>query len=138
MNIDPEHVVELAKAANNQQNPRLAIQHLISVERVLDTMPETSIWAEHRLVLAEAYGGLGDEAAPSFFEEAIERLDRLAERRPALVLRAREHYADYLIRFPRRLSMARELLVAAGNCGPYRGRRRSAHSNENSRGRLGH
>jgi hypothetical protein len=108
------HVLELAKAAINQQNPHLALEHLRSIEHAMEDLPETAIWAEHRLTLAEAYGALGNEAAPSFFEEALERLSKLFEDQPGLELRANEHYADFLYRFPpRRPSKAREHLVVA-------------------------
>jgi hypothetical protein len=114
MNDDNDRILVLAKTAINQQHPHLAIEHLTSIERFAEGTPETIFWAEHRLVLAEAYGALGDEVAPSFFEEALERLAKLPEEHPGLELRAKEHYADYLNRFPpRRPSKAREFLVAS-------------------------
>jgi tetratricopeptide (TPR) repeat protein len=112
MDDDPKHVLELAKLANNQQNPHLALQHLRSIERVVEDSPETAIWADHRLVLAESYSALGDKVATSLFEEALELLRKLPENQPGLELRAREHFADHLCR-DRRFSKARELYVAA-------------------------
>lgn len=113
MKDDPAHVLQLAKTAINQQNPHLAIQHLRSIERAIEDALDTPIWAEHRLVLAEVYGALGDQAAPTFFDEAIDRLGRLREEHLHLLLRSREHYADFLCRFCRRFSKARELYVSA-------------------------
>ena|ERR1700733_2753529 len=114
MSDDNDRILALAKTAINQQDAHLALEHLGSIERFAEGLPETIFWADHRLTLAEAYGALGDEVAPSFFEEALERLTRLPEEQPCLELRANEHYADYLNRVPpRKPSKAREFLVAA-------------------------
>jgi tetratricopeptide (TPR) repeat protein len=113
MNDNPQNVVDLAKAAINQQDPHGAIRLLTSVERTVENMPGMPVWADHRIALAEAYGALGDEVAPSFFDEALDRLTKLAEQQPLLEVRANEHYADYLCRFAKRFSKARELLGSA-------------------------
>ena len=110
---DPKHVLERAKAAINQQDPHLALRHLRSIERLVEDLPGTPIWADHRITLAEAYSALNNDAASGFFEEALERLSEVDEHQASLELRANEHYADHLYRFAKRLSKARELFANA-------------------------
>ncbi len=107
------HLVELAKAANNQQNPDLALQHLKDAEPILRDSVGLDLLAELHLVFAEAFGAKGDAAAPGCFETTFEALGSLVQRAPGLELRANEHYGDYLCRFEKRPSIARERYVAA-------------------------
>jgi len=99
--------LELARCANNQQNPDQAVALIekIGLDGAQDGLE--SEWAESRLILAEAYAAKGNQFAESLFEESLELLRQLAVPEIALELRAHEHLGDYLRRFARRPSMAR-------------------------------
>jgi len=108
--IDPgkiRRILDLARAANNQQNPDQAIAFT-------DTLPlrggEEGFereWAEARLLLAESYTAKGSQLAETLFEEVFELLAQLPTPDATFELRAHEHYGDYLRRFAKFPSKAR-------------------------------
>jgi hypothetical protein len=106
-------ILNLARGANNQQNPDQAIALIRKIE--LDGAEEgfEQEWAESRLILAEAYTAKGDPLSESLFEETFELLKQLKSPEIALEFRAHEHFGDYLRRFAKRPSLARQEFEAA-------------------------
>jgi hypothetical protein len=108
-----DHTVELARAEVNRQRPELAIKHLRTIQSEMENMAGSPIWADHQLLFAEALSAKGDPASETEFEEAFRRIRNLSVRSPDLEMRVYEHFADYLVRFAHRLSLARQYFEAA-------------------------
>ncbi len=114
MNDDPidrgkiQRILDLARAANNQQNPDQAIALIGKLG--LDGSEEglEREWAESRLILAEAYTAKGDQLAETLFEETFELLAQFSIPQVIPEIRAHEHFGDYLRRFAKRPSLARQ------------------------------
>ncbi len=105
-NVALRHILESARKEINRQNAPLALEYLGGIRREIEQLAAGPLWAEHRLLLAEAEGAKGDPAAESLFEEALERILNLTDQRSDLELRAREHFGDYLLCFAHRPSLA--------------------------------
>jgi hypothetical protein len=105
-NLALRHILDSARKEINRQNAPLAMEYLDSIRHELEELGEGPLWAEHRLLLAEAEGAKGDPAAESLFEEALERIVNLPDTRSDMELRAREHFGDYLLCFAHRPSLA--------------------------------
>ncbi len=107
------HIFDLARREINRENPNLALEYLSKVREEVDQHEGTLIWAEHRLLLAEAFAAVGNPGAEDFFRETLDSLCRLpADKRTDLELRANEHFGDFLVR-AKRPSRARPHYEAA-------------------------
>ncbi len=105
-NLALRHTLDYARKEINRQNAPLALQYLDGIRHEVEELGAGALWAEHRLLLAEAEGAKGDPAAEALFEEALERIVDLSDSRADLEMRAREHFGDYLLCFARRPSLA--------------------------------
>jgi len=105
--------LDLARTEITLRKPDQALQLL---ESSRDDVKRTEIGvlvAEHRLLLAEAFGLMGDQSAESLFSEALDLIAKLEQPNAELEMRANEHFADYLIKFAARPLNAREYILAA-------------------------
>ncbi|HEV1996045.1 MAG TPA: hypothetical protein VGR03_17060 [Candidatus Acidoferrum sp.] len=107
-NAGLRHLLDLARNENNRQRPDLALGYLQEARSEIERREGEAIWAEHHLLLAEAYAAKCDPAAEPLFEELFDRLRKLPERHPELELLAHEHFADFLVRLDGRRSVARD------------------------------
>lgn len=105
----------LEKAHNeiNRQNPDLAISFLSEINKDILDFEKTAEWAKHSLLHAEALAASCNPLTDDLFRETFDRLESLQEPAAELEFRAREHYADFLVRCQRRLSLARPQLERA-------------------------
>jgi hypothetical protein len=101
------HILDLARAEINRQQPHLALPHLKTIWPDLDDFHETPLWAEAQLTYAEALAATNDPGAEAEFNEALKRISELPEPNPGLKMRAHEHLACHLAR-KRASSRARE------------------------------
>ena len=109
--FDPEkirRILELAKCANNQQDPDRAIALVSSSGLDGSQTGLEKEWIESRLILAEAYTAKGSSLAEPMFEETVELLKRSEIEDVAIESRVHEHFGDYLRRFAKRPSLARQ------------------------------
>jgi hypothetical protein len=102
-----QRTLDLARTANNQQNPDQAIALITKLGIYGDEVGFEKAWAESRLILAEAYGAKGQPVAATFFEDALDLLSHLPSVQIELQVRGHEHFGDYLCRFAKRPSLAR-------------------------------
>jgi hypothetical protein len=103
-----QRILDLARAANNQQNPEQAIALIRSLELDGSQVRLERERVESRLILAEAYTAKGNQLADALFEETFELLSRLSIPEVTLEIRSHEHFADYLRCFAKRPSLARQ------------------------------
>lgn len=115
------NTLEIARAEVIRLRPHVALEHLRTILRDVEDMPETSVWAEHQLIYAGALAATGDPASELEFERALERICNLATRNIELEMRAHEDFADFLVRFPRRPSLARQHYQSARQLAVERG-----------------
>jgi len=101
-------ILDLARAANNQQNPDQAIALIGKLGLDVAELALERERAEARLILAEAYTAKGDPLAETLFEETFELLSHLSIQQTTLEIRAHEHFGDYLRCFAKRPSLARQ------------------------------
>jgi hypothetical protein len=102
--------------ARNEIKLKKPDQALELIESIRDDVEQTgmgALVAEHRLLLAEAFGLKGDRIAESLFSEALDLIARLEQPNAELEMRANEHFADYLLKFAARPLDAREHILAA-------------------------
>jgi hypothetical protein len=102
------HTLQIARAEVIRLRPHVALEHLRTILRNTEDMPGTSVWAEHQLIYAGALAATGDEASELEFERALERIRNLPTRDIQLEMRAHEDFADFLVRFAHRPSLARQ------------------------------
>ncbi len=105
-NLALRRTLDYARKEINRQNAPLALQYLDGIRHEVEELEAGPLWAEHRLLLAEAEGAKGDPVAEALFEESLERIANLSDSRGDLEMRAREHFGDYLLCFARRPSLA--------------------------------
>ena len=103
-------VLDAARGHINRQHPGLAKCELRRIEH--EVVTDTVDWAEHRLLLAEAFRAEMDPACESFFIEAITCMKSLSEPPISLLIQAMEHWGDFLCAM-RRPSKARGLYEEA-------------------------
>jgi hypothetical protein len=102
------HFLDLARNEINRQHPDLALGYLQQIRSEIEDLEGRPIWAEHHLLLAEAYAAKCDAVAESLFEEVFERLPSLQGKLPRLELLAHEHFGDLLLHLAGRRSVARD------------------------------
>jgi hypothetical protein len=108
-----KHILELARKAIQELKPDLALEHLRGIRREVEDLPGTSISAEHQLLYAGALGASNAEGAQSEYESALHQVCNLHVPDIALEIRAHEDYGNYLRRFTRHRTVAREQYVLA-------------------------
>ncbi len=102
------HTLDLARTEIQRLRPFVALAHLNSIQARVEARPHTSISAEHRLLYAGVLAATGDEGAESEFRQALQDILDLPTRDIGLELRAHEDFGNYLRRFTRLRTLARE------------------------------
>src|SRR5229473_4924585 len=103
-----KHTLDLARTEIQRLRPYVALEHLKSIQVEIDSLPCTSISAEHRLLYAGVLAASGDPGAESEFKQAVQQVLDLPTRDVGLEMRAHEDYGNYLRRFTRFRTVARE------------------------------
>jgi hypothetical protein len=102
------HVLELARREIIASNRANAAEYLRSIRSEVENFEGTSVWAEHQLLFAGTFAMIGDPAAETEFQEALDRVTNLRERDPSLEMRVHDDLARYLEVFAHRPSVARQ------------------------------
>jgi hypothetical protein len=105
--------LDLARTEIKLGKPDQALQLIESIRNDVEQAETGLLVAEYRLLLAEAFGLKGDQAAESLFSEALDLIAKLEQPNAELEMRANEHFADYLIKFAARPLDARKHILAA-------------------------
>jgi hypothetical protein len=105
--------LDLATNEIRMRNPDRALELIESIRADAEQTGIGALVAEHRLLLAEAFGAKGDPVAEALFSEALNIIVTLDPRHAELEMRANEHFADYLVKFAARPLDAREHILAA-------------------------
>jgi hypothetical protein len=108
------HMLDLARSAIHDLKPDLAVEYLRTTQDDCeDYYKGSEAWAEHHLLVAEAYASKGDSAAEIFFAESIKRIRSLPDDHRHLLLRAYRNYGCYLARHTQFRQRARQHYEAA-------------------------
>ena len=102
------HILNLARAEINRQDPDLALQLLTRVRVDVEKHEGTWVWVEHRLLIAQALSAKGNDGAEQFFERVLEEIPKLEGTQAETELVANEHFGDFLVRHARKPSKARD------------------------------
>lgn len=105
--------LDLARNEIKLRKPDRALELIESIREDVEQMGISALVAEHRLLLAEAFGAKGDPVAEGLFSEALDIIAKIEQPNADLEMRANEHFADYLVKFAARPLDARRHILAA-------------------------
>ena len=86
----------LARSVIDQQRPHAAHDLLKAVQHDINGLGDPLLVAEYRLLVAEAFAAVRDPAGEYAFQEAIELLRQIDPPPVEVLLRALEHYGNFL------------------------------------------
>jgi hypothetical protein len=113
--LQMKHTLHLARKAIFELKQSLAFELLRSIQNDVEILPHTSVSAEHQLLYADALAlsKTTADAAESEFRSALQQICDLQVSDVELEMRGHEDYGNYLARFKRLRSRAREQYQSA-------------------------